>query len=122
MFLKKITLLSWNVRGMGDDEKCLVIKNTIKKSRCDVCVLQETKCNRIDLSCVLRFLPSFFSYDVAFNLAINSAGGIIIAWKRAFKLVSSWSTRHTVTVLLQQIASGNLVMVTNAYGDRKSVV
>lgn len=79
-------------------------------------VLQETKCNCLDLSYILKFLPSFFSYDVAFNLAFNSSRGIIIAWKKAFSLVSSWSTRHTVIVLLQQISSGNCVMVTNAYG------
>lgn len=116
MFLKKFNFLSWNVRGLGDDEKCLVVRNTIKSSRCEICVLQETKCNRLDFSYIMRFLPSFFSYEVAFNLAINSVGGTIIAWKRSFTPISSWSTPHTVTVLLQQINSGSLIMVTNAYG------
>lgn len=116
MFLKKFKLLSWNVRGLGSDEKCLVVKNTIKNSRCDVCVLQETKSNIISLPYVLRFLPSFFDYDVAFNLAQNSSGGMIIAWKRAFKLVAQWSTRHTITVRLQQTATGSFFTITNAYG------
>lgn len=60
MLQKKISLLSWNVRGLGNDEKCLVVRNVIKNSRCDICALQETKGNRVDLSYVSRFLPSFF--------------------------------------------------------------
>lgn len=98
MLSKKFKLLSWNVRGLGGDEKCNVVRNVIKESRCDVVVFQETKCNRIDFSYVVHFLPSFFSNEVVFNLAINSAGGTLIAWRHSFQLLSSWSTRHIVLV------------------------
>lgn len=66
--------------------------------------------------CFLDFCLLFFSHEVAFNLAIDLAGGTLIAWKRTFRLINSWSTRHTVTVLLQQISSGELLTVINAYG------
>lgn len=122
MFLKKFKFLSWNVRGLGDDEKCNVVRNVIKNSRCDVCVLQETKCNKFVLSYILRFLPSFFSFDVAYNLASNSKGGTIIIWKRTFELVSSWSTRHSVTVLLRQISTGAQFLVTNVYGPSEDAL
>lgn len=53
---------------------------------------------------------------MAFNLASNSAGGTIIAWRRSFSLLSSWSTKHTLTVLLQHHSSQCQILVTNAYG------
>lgn len=113
---KKFSLLSWNVRGLGGDEKCFVVRNIIKNSRCDVCAFQETKCNRMQLSYVSRFLPSFFDLDVAFNLAANSAGGLIIAWRRSFNLISSWSTKHSLTVLLQHHSTQAQLLITNTYG------
>lgn len=116
MFLKKFNFLSWNVRGLGCPRKCNVVRNIIKSSRCDVCLLQETKCNEMDVSISRNFLPSFFNQETAFNVALSSAGGVLIAWKKSFSLVSSWSTRHSITVLLQQASSGKTVMITNVYG------
>ena len=109
MLYKKFKLLSWNVRGLGGDEKCNIVRNIIKNGRCDVIVFQETKCNAIDLTYILRFLPSFFSLETVYNLALNSAGGTLIAWKKSFQLMKSWSTRHSVTVQLLHVPSGNML-------------
>lgn len=79
-------------------------------------MLQETKCNRIDFAYIVRFLPSFFDHNIAYNLAINSAGGIIIAWKHSYQLVNSWSTRHTLPVQLKQTGTNEIFTVCNAYG------
>lgn len=116
MFLKQFSVLSWNVRGLGCSRKCDVVRNIIKTSRCDVCLLQETKCNVMDVTVSRNFLPSFFDRETAFNLAINTAGGVLIAWKRSFILISSWSSAHTVTVLLEQISSRRRFLITNVYG------
>lgn len=62
------------------------------------------------------FLPSFFSHEIAYNLAINSTGGMIIAWKRSFHLVASWSTRHTLSVQLKHTGTNEIFTVSNAYG------
>lgn len=72
--------------------------------------------NEYDLSYVMRFIPSFFNLDVAYNLAVNSAGGTFMIWKKSFQLVSLWSTRHTLTVLLRHICTGSQFQVTNVYG------
>lgn len=122
MLSKQFKLLSWNVRGLGNDDKCRIVRNVIKNSRCDVCVLQESKCNKFDLSYIMRFIPSFFSFEVAYNLAINSAGGTFIVWKKSFQLVSSWSTQHTLTVLLRHINTGSQFQVTNVYGPSEETL
>lgn len=101
MLSRKFKLLSWNVRGLGNDEKCNVVRNIIKNSRSDVVVFQETKCNRMEFAYIVHFLPSFYSHELAYNLSLNSAGGLIIAWKHSYQLITSWSTKHTLSVQLK---------------------
>lgn len=48
MLSTKFKFMSWNVRGLANDDKCANVRSVIRGSRSDVCVLQETKCNRID--------------------------------------------------------------------------
>lgn len=116
MYYKKIQILSWNCRGLGDEKKCGVVSDVIRTSRSDVVLLQETKLNEINLSYVLRFLPSFFNPICAYNQALTTKGGLLIAWKRSFDLISSFSTPHTITVLLKHANTGNEVLITNVYG------
>lgn len=108
--------MSWNIRGLGGDEKCAMVRNIIKSSRFDVVLLQETKCNSMNVGNAMRFLPSFFNHETVFNLADNSSGGILISWKRGFHLVSAWSTRHTTTVMLIKQGYQQRVLITNVYG------
>ena len=39
----KITMILWNVRCLNDPRKRLVVKNLLRKWKCDVVCLQETK-------------------------------------------------------------------------------
>ena len=39
----KIKMISWNVRGLNDPQKRLVVKNFLREWKCDVVCLQETK-------------------------------------------------------------------------------
>ena len=39
----KIKMISWNVRGLNDPRKRLVVKNLMQEWKCDVVCLQETK-------------------------------------------------------------------------------
>ena len=78
-------------------------------------MLQETKLNELSLN-YSSVLPSFFEKHCVVVHATNSAGGLLIAWKHTYKLVSSWGTRHTCSALLQQINTGAELLVTNVYG------
>lgn len=79
-------------------------------------MLQETKLNDISLTYVMRFLPSYFDPICMFNLANNSKGGILIAWKKNFELIKGWSTLHTTTVLLKNKSSNLVSYYTVVYG------
>lgn len=116
MNAKQIIFLSWNVRGLGDLNKCDVVRNVIKNSRCDVCCMQEVKWNNFDLSYISRVLPSFLDKNCAMVFADNTKGGILIAWKKSFIMVNSWASRHSISVLLVQESTGWEFLVTNVYG------
>lgn len=116
MFIKKFSLLSWNVRGLGSDEKCNIVRNTIKSARSDVVLLQETKCSKVDCFFLSKILPNYFDSETVFNLAIHTSGGILIAWRRSFRLLRAWSTKHAVTAVLLHVNYGNEIIVTNVYG------
>lgn len=114
--LKKFKLVSWNCRGLGNLKKCDVVRSVLRESRCDVCMLQETKLNEYNLNYYSRLLPSFFDKNVVVVHANNSKGGILIAWKRSYQLLNCWTTRNSCTALLKQTNTGGILMVTNVYG------
>lgn len=115
MYYKKIKFLSWNCRGLGLVEKCGVVSDMIRTSRCDVVLLQETKLNEVISNYVLRFLPSFSNLNCAYNQAHGTKGGLIIAWKRSFELIDSYSTPHSISVRLKHVKSDQELLVTNVY-------
>lgn len=121
--LKKLKVLSWNCRGLGNVDKCDVVQNVLRHSRCDVYMIQETKWNELNYQCYSRLLPSFFDKNVVVVHAQNSAGGMLIAWNRSYQLLNSWATKHSCTALLKQSTTGATLLVTNVYGpstdDRK---
>lgn len=114
--MKKFKLMCWNCRGLGNPEKCNVVREAIRKSRSDLCILQETKLNAFDLTAYSRILPSYFERRCVVLDAIDSRGGCLIAWKRDYELINSWSTKNTVSAVLRQSATGQCFIVSTVYG------
>ena len=44
----KSKMVSWNVRGLNDSRKHLVVRNLLREWNCDVVCLQETKLASMD--------------------------------------------------------------------------
>lgn len=118
MYYKKIKLLSWNVRGLVNNEKANVVRDVVRASRCDICCMQETKFsgNGNDLNYFSRVLPSYFERQYAILYALGTRGGCFIAWKRDYEMMNSWSTRHSVTAILRQSSTAKILAVTTVYG------
>ena len=43
-----LKILSWNVRGLNDGRKRLIVKNLLRDWKCDVICFQETKLASLD--------------------------------------------------------------------------
>jgi exonuclease III len=70
---------TWNVRGLGDDDKCCSVYSDLVAAKPDLLAIQETKLASLSPSKAATFLPprirSFRSVD-----AVGSSGGILSAW------------------------------------------
>ena len=72
-------VLDWNVRGLNDKNKRLLVYNKIDESQCAVVCLQETKCEDFDHSFIRSFCPK--RYDrFMFSPSVGASGGIIVLW------------------------------------------
>ncbi|RCV36438.1 hypothetical protein SETIT_7G319000v2, partial [Setaria italica] len=109
------SLISWNVRGLGDTNKRSLVRDAISSSRPNFICLQETKLDNIDCLTVKSFLPAYLDAFQHLNAA-GTRGGILTAWdSSAFTLSSSFSGPHSLTTLLTSSASDYSFSITNAY-------
>ena len=104
----KIKMISWNVRGLNDPRKRLVVKNLLREWKCDVVCLQETKIASMDrqLVCSLWSCPYV---DWAVFEADRIAGGILIMWdKRVLYKVEVMVGTFSVLAKWQRVGDGVL--------------
>jgi hypothetical protein len=53
---RNFVVLSWNVRGLGQSDKRVVVKDNIHKNHPQLVCLQETKLNAVDSFCFRSFI------------------------------------------------------------------
>ena len=78
-------VLCWNVRGLNDPDKRLLIYNKIDESNCDVICLQETKRENFDHSFIKSFCPNRFD-RFSFSPSFGASDGIIVIWNSSPQL------------------------------------
>ena len=69
-------IVSWNVRGLGDNDKCANVFSEINPLRPSIALLQETKLQTPDTIKLRSILPRFLDSNNHLD-AIGSAGGIL---------------------------------------------
>ncbi|MFS9531863.1 endonuclease/exonuclease/phosphatase family protein, partial [Klebsiella pneumoniae] len=70
---------SWNVRGLGDYNKCSIVRDSILSARPNIVCLQETKLSQIDRLKPCSFLPAYLDAFQTLD-ADDTRGGILTAW------------------------------------------
>nr|CAD1818104.1 unnamed protein product [Ananas comosus var. bracteatus] len=113
---RNVRFLTWNVRGLHDLSKCLVVKSFIRNCKCCVVCLQETKLSSTSVDKFRSFcgfhLPDFRTRD-----ADGTRGGLLTAWNSSlFDCVQEWKGSFSLTVLLKRRVDGATFMISNVYG------
>ena len=99
--------ISWNVKGINDRDKRVLLKNFLRDWKCDLICLQETKLEDVELSDICSI---WGNQHVGFAIvkAIGLVGGILVLWnKNSFQLSFSYCGDFSIVCFLQLI-DGNI--------------
>ena len=112
----KLKMISWNVRGLNDPKKRLVVRNLLREWKCDVVCLQETKMARMDRQMVCSLWSCPYVDWVALE-ANQTAGGVLIMWdKRALEKMEAMVGTFSVLVKWQGVVDGFIWACSRIYG------
>jgi len=72
-----VKLLSWNVRGLNNRDKRVLLENVLRGWNCDLICLQETKLEDVELSDIRSI---WGNQHVGFSVlkAIGPRGGVVV--------------------------------------------
>lgn len=83
-----LRILNWNVRGLGNEQKCDVIKDLVNDANPDILAYQETKWNECTIFRMRQVCPSKIKHYASLD-ANGTKGGILLAWSTRFNLLDS---------------------------------
>lgn len=106
-----LCLLTWNVRGLGQQCRCDDVLATLIDHRPAIVALQETKLDVVDAS--KRKLPTHLA-SFAFCPSTSVSGGILAAWDPSLlALSSSGEQEFSLTVRITVLADNSGIAITN---------
>lgn len=114
---KKFWLLSWNVRGLGDPDKCTIVRDALRQTTPTIICLQETKLTDCSIFKAATFLPPNMSSSFVLSSASGARGGTLTAWDcNSLSLVtSSVSNNYCLSTTFSSNLSEHSFSVTNIY-------
>lgn len=98
-FKLTLRILNWNVRGLGDGQKCDVIKDIAKDANPDLLAYQETKWCECSIFRMRQVCPSKFKHYATLD-ADGTKGGILLVWSSRFTQMDSFALTYSLTVML----------------------
>lgn len=113
---KRLSIFSWNVRGLGQADKCRDVRHVLSSASPDIICLQETKLQHIDFFKARSFLPDRLTSFI-FNPSIGASGGILIAWDdSSLELVNPSHLDHLISASFASRCNDLSFSITKAYG------
>jgi exonuclease III len=108
-------ILTWNIRGLGREEKRRAVKNLVQCHKPYMVFIQETKLNYFDSRIVKALGGSILSKGIGVE-AVGSAGGLITLWDEEFFEVTDCISNESciiISVVLTKL--GKEVIFCNVY-------
>ena len=98
--IDQFSVISWNVRGLGDSSKCGVIKQFMRNIKCNFLCMPETKLNTHS-PFTLRFICDSSFQEVCYLDATGRSGGILSTWKNRLTHTTILSLAHSIIVMIK---------------------
>lgn len=114
---RSFNFVSWNVRGLGDSDKCSIVRNALCDVMPSLICFQETKLHEINFFKARSILPVNMASSFIFAPADGSRGGMLTAWDPAlFSLQNHFAKPHSLTTVFSCNATNLDFAITNVYG------
>ncbi|RVX00292.1 hypothetical protein CK203_024581 [Vitis vinifera] len=115
-FLMKLKIMSWNVRGLHDPDRRMVIKSMVRKYKPDLVCFQETKMkemfDRIVRSLGIGRNLGWVSLD-----ARGSAGGVLVMWdKKVLEGLEAKVGSFSISCIFKNYEEGFVWVFSGLYG------
>lgn len=113
--------LPWNVRGINNHDKRVLLKNVLMDWNSYLICIQHTKLEDVELFDIRSI---WGNQHVGFTVlkTIGSAGGILVLWnKNTLYLVSSSCSEFSITCFLQMVDGSFSWGFTGVYGPHARV-
>lgn len=109
-------MICWNVRGLNEKEKRLVVRQSIKMEKPHIICIQETKWCSLRRDWIKQTCGH--SYDMFTAIDVDgTTGGVFIAWKsNTFSPLSITKLSYCLSVDLQFNRDGSFFRFTGVYG------
>ncbi|CAN6293304.1 unnamed protein product [Urochloa humidicola] len=112
---RPLSILSWNVRGLGDRKKCNDVRLAIFSPPTVLC-FQETKLTAVNTFKAASFLPHALASSYSFQPSIRASGGVLTTWDPSLLIqTSSIARQYTLTSAFQSTTTELAFTVTNCY-------
>jgi hypothetical protein len=119
-FLMKPKLLSWNVRGLNEDDKRSRVENLLRKWKADI-ICQETKLECIS-NRIIRSLWGSHYADWCCVPSNGASGGILLMWdRRVAKKVGAYTGEFVATVSFRNVHDDSAWAFARVYGPNFDV-
>ena len=111
-----LNIVSWNVRGLNDKDKCLRMRNLLRMWKADIICLQETKLAVINR----RVIQSLWGNQHVDWISLGSngaAGGILLMWdKRVVEKVDEAAGYYSLSCKFRNVLDQFEWIFTGVYG------
>lgn len=113
--LRNLIVGVWNVRGLGDDDKCTVVNSAVVDMSPAVLCMQETKLRAPTSFKLKTILPRSLSANECID-ADGASGGILTAWDASnWQLLSRHAGQFCLTTELRSTSENLRFFITNVY-------
>lgn len=109
--------LVWNVQGLNSRARRNVVRELVSQENISLLSLQETKLDNCSVELVREICGAGF--DFFFQLADNSCGGILLAWRsNTWSITNPLIRSHSLTAQVTMLLNNGTWKLTSVYGPQ----
>lgn len=113
-------VVSWNVRGLRDIMRRVVIKDILRRNKVRIALIQESKIAEMNDKNVREVWGIRSVQWVALDAVGSTRGILLICDTRYVKMIDSWRGDFSVSAVIEDLENNQRWLITTVYGPNLS--